>query len=98
MAHWREVLPPDRMLEIDYEDTVADLESQARRLVDFAGLEWDESCLSFHKTERAVATASREQVRNPIYKSSVGRWKRYGDGVRPLIEALSACGCGPEGQ
>ncbi len=96
MAHWRAVLPPGRMLEIDYEDTVADLETQARRLVDFAGLEWDESCLDFHKTERAVVTASREQVRNPIYNTSVGRWRRYGDGVAPLVEALSACGCGPE--
>jgi tetratricopeptide (TPR) repeat protein len=95
MAHWRAVLPPGRMLEVDYEDTVADLETQARRLVEFAGLEWDDACLEFHKTERAVATASREQVRNPIYRSSVGRWKRYGDGIMPLARALSACGCGP---
>jgi tetratricopeptide (TPR) repeat protein len=97
LDHWRAVLPPGRMLEIDYEDTVADLDVQARRLVDFVGLKWDESCLSFHKTERAVVTASRAQVRNPIYASSVGRWRRYGDGVAPLIEALSACGCGPSG-
>ncbi len=95
MDHWRKVLPAGRMLEIDYEDTVADLEGQARRLVEFAGLDWDPACLDFHKTERAVATASREQVRNPIYRSSVGRWKRYGDGVAPLVEALGACGRGP---
>jgi len=95
MAHWREVLPPGRMLEIDYEDTVADLEAQARRLLDFCGLEWEDACLDFHKTERAVSTASREQVRNPIYNSSVGRWRRYGDGVMPLVEGLRACGCGP---
>jgi len=98
MAHWRAVLPPGRMLEIDYEDTVADLEAQARRIVEFAGLDWDDRCLEFHKTERAVVTASREQVRNPIYKSSVGRWKRYGDGVLPLIRGLAACGCGPEAE
>ncbi len=95
MAHWRAVLPPGRMLEIDYEETVADLETQARRLIAFAGLEWDDACLEFHKTERAVVTASREQVRNPIYGTSVGRWKRYGDGVLPLARALAACGCGP---
>ena len=97
MAHWREVLPAGRMLEIDYEETVADLEGQARRLVEFCGLDWEESCLEFHKTERAVSTASREQVRNPIYNSSVGRWKRYGEGVAPLVEALTAGGCGPNG-
>ena len=97
MAHWRAVLPPGMMLETDYEDTVADLESQARRIVDFTGLDWDDACLEFHKTRRAVATASRAQVRNPIYNTSVGRWKRYGDGVAPLVRALTACGCGPEG-
>lgn len=96
MDHWRKALPSGRMLEIDYEDTVADLETQARRIVDFVGLEWDDSCLRFHETERAVATASREQVRRPIYTSSVGRWKRYGDGVLPLVWALAGCGVGPE--
>ncbi len=94
MDHWRTVLPAGRMLEIDYEVTVTDLEGQARRLVDFVGLDWDDACLRFHETERAVATASREQVRRPIYTSSVGRWKRYGDGVLPLLKSLAACGCG----
>ena len=94
-AHWRDALPPGRMLEIDYEDTVADLEGQARRLVEFIGLEWEDACLDFHKTKRAVVTASREQVRNPIYNTSVGRWRRYGDAIAPLVESLSACGCGP---
>ena len=95
MDHWRGILPAGRMLEIDYEDTVADLEGQARRIVDFVGLEWDDACLRFHETERAVATASRSQVRQPIYTTSVGRWKRYGDGIAPLTKALKACGCGP---
>ena len=98
MDHWRAVLPPGRMLEIDYEETVADFEGQARRIVEFIGLEWDDACLRFYETERAVVTASRSQVRQPIYKSSVGRWKRYGDGVTPLVDALNACGCGPAGE
>jgi len=88
MDHWRAVLPL-RMLEIDYEETVTDLEAQARRLIAFAGLEWDAACLSFHKSEQAVITASHSQVRKPIYKSSVGRWKRYGPGVVPLAEGLA---------
>ena len=89
MAHWREILPPGRMLEVDYEDTVADLEGQARKLVDFVGMEWDDSCLSFHENKRAVITASHDQVRRPIYNTSVGRWKKYGPKVTPLVEALS---------
>ena len=92
LDHWREVLPTGRMLEIDYEETVADLEGQARRIVEFMGLEWDDACLRFHETERAVVTASRSQVRKPIYKTSVGRWKRYGDGVAPLLKALGEPG------
>lgn len=96
MAHWRAVLPDGIMLEIDYEDTVVDVAGQVRRLIDFVGLQWDDACIDYYKTERRVFTASREQVRNPIYSSSVGRWKRYGDGVTPLVEALGACGCGPD--
>lgn len=89
MAHWREVLPLGRMLEFDYEETVADLEGQARKLVDFVGMEWDDACLSFHQNRRAVVTASHHQVRQPIYNTSVGRWKRYGPKIMPLVEALS---------
>ncbi|MBE9554329.1 MAG: sulfotransferase [Proteobacteria bacterium] len=89
MAHWRAILPPGRMLEIDYEDTVANLEGQARKLVDFVGMEWDDSCLSFHENKRAVITASHDQVRRPIYNTSVGRWKKYGPRVTPLVDALS---------
>lgn len=96
MAHWRAVLPDGIMLEIDYEDTVVDVAGQVRRLIDFVGLQWDDACIDYYKTERRVFTASREQVRNPIYSSSVGRWKRYGDGVTPLVEALGACGCSPD--
>ena len=76
MDHWRAVLPVP-MLDVRYEDTVADTESQARRLVDFCGLPWDDRCLDFHRTERAVSTPSRWQVRQPIYARSVGRWRAY---------------------
>ncbi|MDH3230283.1 MAG: sulfotransferase [Alphaproteobacteria bacterium] len=95
MAHWRAMLPAGRMLEIDYEDTVADLEGQARRLVEFLGLDWDDACLRFYEAKGTVITASHSQVRRKLYASSVGRWKRYGDSVAPLIEGLAGCGCGP---
>lgn len=76
MAHWREVLPLP-LLEIAYEDLVADPEGQSRRLVEFLGLPWDPACLDFHKTDRLVRTASAAQVRQPVHKGSVGRWKAY---------------------
>ncbi len=87
MAHWRRVLPV-KMLEVDYEQTVADQEGVSRRLVAHCGLEWDDRCLQFHKTERAVRTASVWQVRQPIYKTSVERWRRYERHLGPLIKAL----------
>lgn len=96
MEHWRAALPPGRMIEVDYEALVADLEGEARRLVGFVGLEWDDACLRFHETERAVTTASHSQVRQPVYRSSVGRWRRYGDAVLPLARGLAACGCAPD--
>jgi len=88
IAHWREVL--DRpILEVSYEDVVADVKEQARRIIDFLGLGWDDACLRFHETGRFVGTASNDQVRRPIYGSSVGRWKRYESRLGPLREALS---------
>lgn len=96
MDHWRNVLSDGRMLEVDYEDTVADLEGQARRIVAHAGLPWDDVCLDFHKAKRSVVTASYSQVRRKIYSTSIGRWKRYGEAVTPLARGLEACGCGPE--
>lgn len=95
MAHWLTVLPPGMVLEVDYEDTVKELEAQARRLVEFVGLDWDAACLRYYESRRAVATPSRAQVRKPIYESSIGRWKRYGPGLEPLIRALDVCGCAP---
>lgn len=87
MAHWRAVLPLP-ILEIDYEDTVADQEGVSRRLLEFCGLDWDEAVLAFHETERAVKTASVWQVRQPIYSRSVGRWRSYERHLEPLLEGL----------
>lgn len=88
MRHWQEVLP-GRMLELRYEELVADFEPQVRRLVDRLGLTWDEACLRFHESPRAVRTASLAQVRKPIYASSVGRWKVYEKELAPLRAAIS---------
>ncbi|MFM0158599.1 tetratricopeptide repeat-containing sulfotransferase family protein [Paraburkholderia sediminicola] len=88
MAHWREVLPSERFIEVDYETVVDNLEGEARRLVDFLGLPWDAACLSFHDNRRVVRTASVNQVRQPIYKTSKGRWKAYAGYLAPLLEAL----------
>ena len=88
MDHWRAVLPRDRFIEVDYEAVVADLEDEARRLTDFLGLPWDDACLDFHKTVRPVRTASVNQVRLPIYRSSAGRWKAHAAHLGPLLVAL----------
>jgi tetratricopeptide (TPR) repeat protein len=76
MEHWRRVLPVS-VLEVAYEDLVGDREGVSRRLVAWCGLEWEPSCLEFHRNQRPVRTASLAQVRQPIYNTSVGRWKRY---------------------
>ena len=89
MEHWRRVLPPDVMLEVQYEEVTDDLEGQARRLVAHCGLEWDDACLSFHQTQRPVQTLSAAEVRQPIYRTSVGRWRPYQRLLGPLLEALS---------
>jgi hypothetical protein len=88
MAHWRSALPANVMLEVQYEEVVADLEGQARRIVAHCGLEWDSRCLSFHQTKRSVQTASVIQVRQPIYKSAVGRWRAYEAFLGPLLAEL----------
>ena len=88
MAHWSRVLPPGRILEVQYEDVVHDLEGQARRIVAHCGLDWDPRCLRFHETSRAVRTASSTQVRKPIYDSSIGRWRAYESFLGPLFAEL----------
>jgi len=90
MEHWRRVLPAGVMLDVQYESVVEDAETHARKIVEFCGLPWNDACLNFHKSERPVKTASVSQVRKPIYGSSVNRWERYGDGLKPLIDALNA--------
>ena len=77
IAHWRANLPPKRFTEITYEDTVTNLEPSAQRLCAFAGLDFDPACLAFHENVAPVATASSVQVRQPLYTSSIGRWRRY---------------------
>ena len=88
MAHWRAVLPEGAMLEVQYEALVGNFEEEARRILEHCGLEWDERCLEFHKTKRRVRTASAVQVRQPLYKSSIGRWQPYKEQLRPLLDAL----------
>jgi len=88
MAHWHRVLPAQSMLDVRYEDVIDDLEAQARRIIAHCGLPWDERCLDFHKTDRPIRTASATQVRQPIYKSAVGRWKVYEKSIGPLLKAL----------
>lgn len=87
MAHWHDVLP-GRILDIQYEETIADPEYWSRKLIEHVGLEWDDACLAPHKLERTVKTASHWQVRQPIYKTSVARWKHYESHLKPLKEAL----------
>jgi tetratricopeptide (TPR) repeat protein len=91
MEHWRQVLPL-AMLEVDYEETVADMEEVARRLVNWCGLAWEPTCLQFHQTQRPVRTASATQVRKPVYQNSVARWKHYDSLLRPLFDQLEMLG------
>lgn len=87
MDHWKQLMP-GQIYELNYEKFTADFEGEARKLVDFLGLPWDEACLNFHEAGSTVRTLSRRQVRNPIYKSSVERWRRYEQELQPLISAL----------
>ncbi len=87
MENWRAVLPLS-MLEVRYEELVADLDTHARRIIGFCGLPWDDRCLRFHEAKRDVTTMSYDQVRRPIYGSSVGRWRRFAAHLGPLVEAI----------
>lgn len=84
MAHWRAILPASTLIEVDYEAVVGDLEGQARRLIAACGLPWDAACLAFHRTARPVRTASVNQVRQPLYTTSVDRWRPYAHHLAPL--------------
>ena len=86
MSHWRSVLPPGQMLEVQYEELVTTFETGARQLVDHCGLEWDDQVLRFWEARRAVKSASLAQVREPIYDHSIGRWKRFKTSLSPLFD------------
>ena len=88
MQHWRRVLPEAAFLDVHYEELVADFENQARRILDYCGLGWNDACLSFYEADRRVKTASQVQVRQPIYRSSVGRWRPDDAALQPLIDGL----------
>ena len=88
MKHWEKVLPKGVLKIVEYEKVVDNLEDEARGIVAFLGLDWDDKMLEFHKSSRPVKTASVAQVRKPIYKTSVKRWKKYGKGLQPLIDAI----------
>jgi hypothetical protein len=86
--HWRQILPEDVWLDVQYEKLVGDFEPQARRIISHCGLDWDDRCLTFHQVERQVRTASAVQVRRPIYAESIGRWRPYKSFLDPLIAEL----------
>jgi hypothetical protein len=87
MAHWKAVLEIP-ILDVPYEALVADQERYTREMLEFCGLPWDENCLRFYDSRRVVSTASYDQVRQPMYQKSVGRWKHYEKYLAPLKEAL----------
>jgi len=87
MDHWHKVLP-GKVLDVQYEEVVADLEGQVRRILEYCELDWEESCLRFHETSRSVKSASSEQVRRPIYSSAVNTWRHYEPHLGALIEVL----------
>ena len=88
MNHWRQILPSDGWLDVEYEQIVGNLEAEARRLLAFCDLSWDPACLAFYESKRQVRTASFMQVRQPVYTSSVERWRRFEQELAPLISTL----------
>ncbi|HEY0766571.1 MAG TPA: sulfotransferase, partial [Steroidobacteraceae bacterium] len=87
MRHWDAALP-GRVLRVQHEDVVADLEGNVRRLLNYCELEFEPACVEFHKTERSVRTASSEQVRQPIYKEGLDQWRNFEPWLAPLKAAL----------
>lgn len=94
MAHWQQVMP-GKILDVEYESLVTDLEPQSRRLLDFCGLSWEDACLQFHRSEAPSMTASLAQVRQPVYTSSVGKWRHYAGKLGILHEVLQDAGVQP---
>ncbi len=88
MEHWRRTLPAGAMFEVEYEKLVADFEDQSRQLIAYCGLDWNPDCLAYHRNPRPVRTASSYQVRQQVYRTSVGRWRAFESHLQPLLEAL----------
>jgi hypothetical protein len=93
MDAWRERFP-GRFLDIAYEETVSDLEPNARRLIEFLGLPWEDACLRFHEQKQAVSTASAVQVREPAHTRSIGRWRKYEQHLQPMKAVFEQSGLG----
>jgi tetratricopeptide (TPR) repeat protein len=91
MAVWRSRFP-GRFLDVSYEDTVQDLEPNARKLIAYLGLPWEDACLRFHEQDKAVSTASAVQVREPVHTRSIGRWRKYGEQLKPMQAVLEQSG------
>ena len=87
MDHWRQTLP-DAFIDVDYERLISDQVGETRRMLEYLGLEWEDACLDFHRHEGPAATASAAQVRQPIYSSSVGLWRRYEKQLTPFANRL----------
>jgi hypothetical protein len=88
MNHWRVVQPQERFTEVEYERLILDQEAETRRLIAFCGLEWSDACLTPERNNRAVRTASVWQARQPVYKTSLERWRHYGPWLGELRELL----------
>ena len=91
MEHWNTVLP-GVIHTIKYEEVVNDLEKETRRLLEYCGLEWQAQCLQFHENKEASTTASTAQVRQPVYQSSVGKWRNYERELQPIVDILNQAG------
>jgi len=89
MEHWRDLFP-DAIFEVHYDKMINDFDVHARQLVDFCGLQWEDDCAKFYENRRDVKTASNWQVRQPIYNSSLARWKNYEKHINQLVERLAA--------
>ena len=88
MNHWRDILPENAFLTVHYETLIDDFEAEARKIISYCGLEWDKGCLDFHKSKRRVRTASVQQVRQPLYRSSKAKWLNYQQQLRPLVDTI----------
>jgi len=88
MSYWRKTLPASQFMEMQYESIIDEQEAQTRKLLEFCNLDWDEACLRFHENKAPVSTASSVQVRQPLYRGSIGRWKKYGTKLDNLKDAL----------